>query len=200
MGMRGNAPARYAVGLSAAVLALLVLVTWGADPRVALGCGFLVVACVIDTRSSRIPNVLTLGLLALGLVYNAVLGGWGGLGEGVLGALIGLSVLLVPYLMGGMGGGDVKAMAGLGALLGPVPILWVFLYTALAGGVLAVIHYALAHNLKAKTREWKNAVAAYAVSRDPRCLRPTSSERIRFPYAAAIAYGFSAYVWWGGLV
>lgn len=191
----GYVAVRYAVGFSAAAVSLiLLLIQWG-NPRFVVGCAFLAVACIVDTRTSRIPNVLTLGLLAVGLAYNGFLGGWGGLGQGALGALVGLSVFLVPYLMGGMGGGDVKAMAGLGALLGPAPILWVFLYTAVAGGVLAVLHYALAHDVRAKARQWKNALAAYALSRDKGCLLPGSSEKIRFPYAAAIAYGFCAYVW-----
>lgn len=97
------------------------------------------VAAVIDLRSRRIPNLLTLGALATGLVLQLVLGGVSG---GVL-ALLGAVACGVPatglFLLRGLGGGDVKLLAACGAMLGPAAGFQLLLATAIAGGALAAV-------------------------------------------------------------
>ncbi len=97
-----------------------------------------VVACVCDLRSRRIPNVLTLGAAAAGLLYRVSTGGFGALGEGALGWLVGVLMFIVPFALRGLGGGDVKLVAALGAWIGPSAAIWLGLYTAVAGGVLGI--------------------------------------------------------------
>ena len=46
--------------------------------------------------------------------------------------------MLPGHLLGATGAGDVKLMAAIGTLVGPVLMVKVFLFTAIAGGVLAV--------------------------------------------------------------
>jgi prepilin peptidase CpaA len=92
-----------------------------------------------DFRWRKIPNCLTLPAIALGFVLNFVGNSWNGLIFALFGLLLGMGLLMLPYLLGGMGGGDVKLMGGLGALLGSHAILNVFLYTSLVGGVIAVV-------------------------------------------------------------
>ena len=97
------------------------------------------VACVTDLRSRRIPNVLTFGAAAAGLVFHI----FAPMGEGpttaLLGWLIGVAIFFVPFALGGLGGGDVKLLGALGAWLGPSGIFWAALYTGVAGGVMAII-------------------------------------------------------------
>ena len=95
-------------------------------------------ACVTDLRSRRIPNVLTFGAAALALVYHAAAGGWYGLGWGAAGWLAGAALFFPVFALGGMGGGDVKLLGALGAWLGPGEALYVGLYGAIAGGVMAL--------------------------------------------------------------
>ena len=52
---------------------------------------------------------------------------------------IGLSIGSILFLTGGFGGGDVKLLTSLGAILGSRGELGVLLYTAIFGGVLALI-------------------------------------------------------------
>lgn len=92
-----------------------------------------------DLRSFRIRNALTLSLVASGLLYHAVDGGWAGLGASLLGACFGLGILLSPYIAGAMGGGDVKLMAGVGAWLGMPLAFEVLLAAAIASGVYALV-------------------------------------------------------------
>lgn len=73
---------------------------------------------VTDSRTGRIPNTITLPLIAGGLLTSLAAFGVEGLQFSLLGAA---ACFLLPYLMfraGGMGGGDVKLLAGLGAFLG----------------------------------------------------------------------------------
>ena len=97
-------------------------------------------AAAIDLRTGRIPNLLTatvavagVALAGLGLSGHSMAGALGG-------ALIGFALMLPGHLLGGTGAGDVKLLAALGTLLGPAGIAMAFLYSALAGGLLAVGH------------------------------------------------------------
>ena len=94
-------------------------------------------AAATDLRNRRIPNELTLGTLAAGMILQAGLGGSTGLLLAVLGLLAaGLPALLL-FALRAMGGGDVKLLAACGALLGPAAGLELLLATAVAGGLLA---------------------------------------------------------------
>ena len=90
-------------------------------------------------RIGRVPNVLTLSIAALGFLLAAT--HWSG--ETPTGALagfaVGLLLMLPGHVVGATGAGDVKLFAAIGTLLGPGHIAVAFLYTALAGGVIALL-------------------------------------------------------------
>jgi prepilin peptidase CpaA len=96
-------------------------------------------ACILDLRTSRIPNWLTFGGSAIGLLAAAFLGGTAGAELHLLGWSVGLVIFLPVFVLGGLGAGDVKLMACLGAWLGPIGVLWTALYAAIAGGILALL-------------------------------------------------------------
>jgi prepilin peptidase CpaA len=96
-------------------------------------------ACVTDLRSRRIPNVLTFGAAAAGIVFHAAVPGGESVTSAVLGWLVGIAVFFVPFALGGLGGGDVKLLGALGAWLGPAGIIWAALYAGVAGGVMAIV-------------------------------------------------------------
>ena len=76
------------------------------------------VAALTDLKSRRIPNVLTLPLLAAGLIQAAYFDGFDGLKSSLLAAVIlGLPYVLLFVFAGG-GAGDAKLMAAVGAWLG----------------------------------------------------------------------------------
>ena len=80
------------------------------------------VAGVIDLRSGRIPNWVTLPVAGAGLLAHLGLRGAWGLTESVAGLLLcgGVPLLMFRVSRGrAIGGGDVKLFGALGALLGP---------------------------------------------------------------------------------
>src|SRR5262245_5110118 len=97
-----------------------------------------VVACVTDVRTRKIPNLLTFGAAACGLIFHLVINGFSGLALALAGWAIGIVLFLPFFLLRGMGAGDVKLLAALGAWLGPLQVVWLALFASLAGGVMAL--------------------------------------------------------------
>ena len=195
---------RYLIGLTAMTIAAYFMYTsWSQAFAIFFGSSFLFLICVTDTFYTKIPNLANLVLMLASIAFHCHSAGLSGFLFSLEGLLLGLALLIVPYLLGGMGAGDVKALAALGALLGPGQIFQVFLYASVVGGILALLHYALAFkafNLGEKCSVFGTALKAFLYSKDPRCLRPpvATGEQIRFPYAAAIAFGFFVHIGWGG--
>ena len=191
---------RLFVGFSAMAISLLLLFQKSSSLLITVAVIYLLAICAIDTFLSKIPNFCNLALLLAGLIYNFHQAGLAGLFDSLAGLVVGMSLLLIPYFLGGMGGGDVKAMAALGALLGPMAIFQMFLYVGLAGGLLAVLHYLFQGNLFQKVSGTGRALLVFAGTQDSQCIRPAASEKLRFPYAAAISIGFCCYASYGEIL
>lgn len=146
----------------------------------------LLSATVIDIKSRRIPNELTAGMAVLGMAL-AVSGtsGLSGVGS-ILGICFGLLLMMPGYTLGATGAGDVKLMAGVGAIVGPALVLSAFLFTAIAGGVLALIVAVRRRRLGATIAGTGRLMASPASAPDE--IRAASSAR-RFAYGPAIAVG-----------
>jgi prepilin peptidase CpaA len=106
----------------------------------ALGAG---TAAAIDLRTRRVPNPLTALLASVGLTLAATGLSGVSVGASLAGLVLGLALMLPGHIFGATGAGDVKLFAATGALIGPVPIAVAFVYTAIAGGVLALVVAAL---------------------------------------------------------
>lgn len=110
---------------------------WGVPFITALS--FMAVCLYTDIQTRRIPNLLTVGYACGGILYHSLVSGFpGGSLYSLKGLGLGCLLLLVPFVLKGMGGGDVKCLGALGAWMGPERIFSIFLYGALAGGLLAL--------------------------------------------------------------
>ena len=105
---------------------------WIAAATVALVAGYT------DWRSRLIPNWLTVPGLFLGIVANALAGGWPGTKDSLLGAGLGLALLLPFVVIKALGAGDWKLVGALGACLGLRHLPAVLLITILVNGAMAV--------------------------------------------------------------
>jgi prepilin peptidase CpaA len=154
-------------------------------------------ACVTDLRTRRIPNVLTFGAALTGSVYQFASGGIDGLGHSALGWLLGAVIFILPFALGGLGGGDVKLLAALGAWLGPADVLWLSLYTGVAGGVMAVVVSARYGYLGTAIRNVKLLLCHWQVvgiAALP-ALTLENSEAPKLAYALPILTGMVATIW-----
>ena len=143
-------------------------------------------AAAIDLRTGRIPNPLTASVAAAGVGFS-VFGLTGQSTAGALaGAVIGFVVMLPGYFFGGTGAGDVKLLAALGTWLGPAGIVMAFLYSAIAGGVLAVAHAVSRRRLATTIGRTARLVAARAGAKQE---IDGSAAASRFAYGPAIAVG-----------
>jgi prepilin peptidase CpaA len=144
----------------------------------------VVVAAVTDLRSRRIPNLLVLPFLALGLASSAVAHGWTGLGQSLLGILLAVVAFGVFCLLGAMGMGDLKLAAAVGAWIGPSQLLVALVMTSLIGGVIALGWAAMGGFLVEALR----GSAGLVLGRRKGLTLANPAAR-KMPYAPAIALG-----------
>lgn len=154
-------------------------------------------ACLFDLRTRRIPNALTLGGAATALVYALGTHGVTAFALSAAGWATGLAIFLPLFLLGGLGAGDVKLMACLGAWLGPIPVLWVAVYAALAGGVMAIGIALATGYLRAAVDNVYLLLSHFWVAgvRPHPELTLERGKGPRLPYALPIAVGALAAMW-----
>jgi prepilin peptidase CpaA len=145
----------------------------------------LAAAVVTDVRTRRIPNWLTGAIAAAGFGM-AFGGGTVTPLRAALGLLVGLVLMMPGHVIGATGAGDVKLMAAVGAVLGPDMALRAFLYSAIAGGILAIV-VAIRRGVLATTLQDASRLVTEPAA--ARSAIASSSRSNRFAYGPAIAAG-----------
>jgi prepilin peptidase CpaA len=151
---------------------------------------FAVWAGILDWRYKRIPNWLTVAGLVAGIGANAVVAGWPGAKGSLLGAGLGLLVLLPLVLLRALGGGDWKLIGALGALLGPGRLVDVLIAALIVAGVMAAVLVIAKGRVRETLRNIANLVRSLLLFRMPGpevSLDNPNSVRIPFGVAVAVA-------------
>ena len=143
------------------------------------------VAVVTDVRGRRIPDWLTASLALVALTLQA----FGGV-QSVIVAFATMAGTLVlgsfVFARGWLGGGDVKLLAAIAAALAWPDTLALLLYTAIGGGLLALV-VAGASGRLGTTLRGAFALAVPLLYPGTVALEPRDGARL--PYALAIAFG-----------
>ena len=149
-------------------------------------CAATAVAVATDIRSRRIPNTVTVATAVTGLVLAA--SGLSGItpAASVAGLVAGLLLMLPGHVLGATGAGDVKLLAAVGSILGLNRILAAFLYSAIAGGIVAAV---VAHRRGRLSRTLKMTGRLLAEPAATRSQIEAPHAGNRFPYGPAIAAG-----------
>lgn len=145
---------------------------------------------VIDIRTRRIPNLISLSGIAVGFASWAWLAGWPGIVHASLGMGVGFILFLPFYLARGMGAGDVKLMAAVGTFLGPGHAFYASLVVAIVGGFIA----ALAAWRQGRLSEALRGSFAVLSRSAPVKTLEDSSRSESIPYGLAIAVGVVCYL------
>lgn len=147
----------------------------------------LAVAVFTDIRYGRIQNKITFPCMAAGLALGLINHGL----QGLLLSLAGMGLVLGLYLLvpsKSFGGGDIKLMMAVGSLIGFKLAVWAMLFSAVVGGILALIVMARYRTVLSTTKNLATNLYLSVALRAPVELS-NGSAATRFRYSPAIALG-----------
>ncbi|MEW9672599.1 prepilin peptidase [Ammoniphilus sp. 3BR4] len=158
----------------------------------------LIISFITDLSKRKILNIITLPTIVIGLIYHSVIDGWSGLLFSGQGFLLGLGLLLIPFVLGGMGAGDVKLLAAVGAMKGAGFVFSSFLFMAMAGGVMALVVLIVRKELKYLLFRFFLFLTVDKGKIQP--IHPSAKEKgYTLPYGVAIAAGVFLAYYLGGV-
>jgi prepilin peptidase CpaA len=156
----------------------------------------LLIAVVQDLRFQKIPNLVTYPTMSIALVYHFVTNRLDGLLFSAGGLTVGIAIFILPYIMGGMGAGDAKLMGAVGTILGPKGVFIAALFTAVIGGVYALILLLISRRfLKGLISRHATTLKTFVMTRQFIPIPAAKDEKKpKLCYGIAIALGTLLYV------
>jgi prepilin peptidase CpaA len=141
-----------------------------------------------DWRARRIPNWLTaLGLL-LGIAANSLTRGWSGTKESLLGAGLGLALLLPFVVIKSLGAGDWKLVGAIGSCVGPHNLLTVLFVTILVNGLIAMVMIVHKKRMRQTALNLTRMLASLVALRAPgQELTLENPDAVKVPFGVAVA-------------
>jgi prepilin peptidase CpaA len=146
-------------------------------------------AALLDWRSRRIPNWLTVPGLLLGVAVHTGLTGWHGTLFALWGAGLALLILLPLVLLRALGAGDWKLMGAVGAFLGWQLFLFVMFGSILASGVMAVVQVYRTGRVMETLRNMVTLVRgflAFGLKKNPQ-ISLDNPRLLKLPFGVAVA-------------
>jgi prepilin peptidase CpaA len=159
-------------------------------PAILAGAVLLsVIAGWTDLRSRRIPNWLTVPGLLIGVAANTVLGGWTGLKTSLVGAAVGLALLLPFVLLRSLGAGDWKLAGALGAFVGAGLLVNLLLGSVFVAGLMAVGLVVYKGRIRQTLRNMGHILISLVTFRLPGAqVSLDNPESLKVPYGVALAF------------
>jgi prepilin peptidase CpaA len=99
---------------------------------------FIIIAFIIDVRTSLIPNWLTVSGVFVGIIFNGIFLGSQGIVFSLLGMFSGFLIMFVLYLLRALGAGDVKLCAAIGSIAGTYFVIQVIAYSIVFAGIIGL--------------------------------------------------------------
>ena len=169
----------------------------------AILAGLVLVALIAgwtDWRHRRIPNWLTVPGFLAGVGANLVLNGWTGLKASLLGAVLGLGLLLPFVLLRSLGAGDWKLAGALGAFSGPGVLVDLLLGSIFVAGAMALVLVIYKGRLLQTVRNIGHILVSLVTFRLPGTqVSLDNPDSLKVPYGVALALTAllyaGAYVW-----
>jgi prepilin peptidase CpaA len=177
----------------------------GLKPLLLAGAMLLaLVAGWTDSRSRRIPNWLTVPAALIGVGANMALGGWEGLKASLLGAAVGLALLLPFVMLRSLGAGDWKFAGALGAFAGPTRLMDLLLVSVFVAGVMALALVIYKGRVRQTLRNIGHILVSLVTFRLPGShVSLDNPDSLKVPYGVALSATVVLYglwqVWGSGL-
>ena len=111
-------------------------------------CVMLLAVCLIDYRSTRIPNWLIWLIFLYGLGWHYRDAGGGGLTEALLNCLLVLILLYPLFKVGAVGAGDVKLYSVTAGCLSGQVVPCFLIYSLLIAAIISLLKMILVRNAK----------------------------------------------------
>lgn len=169
----------------------------GGAGQILLGI-LVMVAAAYDIRYRRIPNWLVLTGIVVGFAFHSYSSGISGLGRAAAGLGLGFILYFPLYLLRARGAGDVKLLAAVGTITGAGNCFWIFLLTAVLGGVIAMVMLLfrgrVRHTMFNVAWIMKDIVSLRAPYKSNEELDVTTTKGMRLPHGAMIAVGAFAFI------
>jgi prepilin peptidase CpaA len=166
-----------------------------------LAVAMALIAGYTDWRSRRIPNWLTVPGFLIGVSVNVLAGGWAGLKTSLLGAGLGLLVLLPFVFLRSLGAGDWKLAGALGAFVGWEAMVSLLMGSVFVAGVMALGLVIYKRRFKETLRNIGRLLASMLTFRMPGAeVSLDNPQSLKVPYGVALALTtvlFSIWKMWG---
>ena len=141
-----------------------------------------------DWRSRRIPNWLTVSGFVAGVAIHVFLQGWGGLKASLLGALVGLGLLLPFVLLRSLGAGDWKLAGALGAFTGPGLLIDLLIGSIFVAGLMAAVLVIYRKRVRQTVRNIGHILISLVTFRLPETrVSLDNPDALKVPYGVALA-------------
>jgi prepilin peptidase CpaA len=153
-----------------------------------LAVAMALIAGYTDWRSRRIPNWLTVPGLLIGVSVNVLAGGWAGLKTSLLGAGLGLLVLLPFVFLRSLGAGDWKLAGALGAFVGWEAMVSLLMGSVFVAGLMAFGLVIYKRRFKETLRNIGRLMASMLTFRMPGAeISLDNPQSLKVPYGVALA-------------
>jgi prepilin peptidase CpaA len=153
-----------------------------------LAVALALIAGWTDWRSRRIPNWLTVPGFLAGVSANLLASGWAGLKTSLLGAGLGLILLLPFVFLRSLGAGDWKMAGALGAIVGWEVLANLLMGSVLVAGIMALVLVIYKRRFKETLRNIGRLLASMLTFRMPGAeVSLDNPQSLKVPYGVALA-------------
>jgi len=113
---------------------------------------FVIIACILDIRTSKVSNQLIfLGYIS-SLYFQVRQAGWNGIKIWGMGAVMPMILLFLLFYFKMLGAGDIKLFSVIGSFYGTKNTLFIILFAFLVGAVYSIISLLKHHSFKERFR------------------------------------------------
>lgn len=158
-------------------------------------CLILVIIAVFDLLFHKVYNILTVPTMIISITYLGITQGLNGILYSLGGIGLGMGILIIPYVFGLTAAGDVKLMGAVGAALGPAGAIISYLYSAIFGGVYALL-IILYKKKRVVFTNFGSTLMNFVLTRSfvPEIPTQTEVKKMKMCYGLPIAMGTILYI------